>query len=583
MSYAAPVEAIAFVLTEIAGFEPDGLSGILEEAGRFAAERLAPLNQQGDREGAHLRDGAVAMPEGWAQTYRDWIAAGWNGMDLPERWGGMGLPTRLATAGMELWTSACMAFALGPVLNQGAADALDLHGSEDLKQLYLPKMVSGEWAATMNLTEPQAGSDLGALRTRAAPLGDGRYKITGQKIFITFGDHDLTDNIIHLVLARLTDAPPGPKGISLFLAPKFLLNPDRSLGARNDIRCTRLERKLGIHASPTCAMSFGDEEGGAIGWLIGQENRGLACMFTMMNKARLYTGLQGVAIAERATQQAMAYAKLRRQGRAPGADPSQSSAIIEHPDVRRNLMTMKALTAAARAVAYSAAEAIDRAISEEDPAKRAHAAELAALLTPITKAYCSDLGVEVASIGVQVHGGMGFVEETGAAQYLRDARIAPIYEGTNGIQAIDLALRKVLRPGSRIMAETIADFRRICGDAAEAGLPDLGASTEEALDALALATDFLSANANDRETLLAVASPYLRLAGVACAAAYLTKGAARAAQRMKSGENAPVLTDAVTLAQFYATNVAVAGPSLAKIILNSAAGLKVDALTADFR
>ena len=244
MSYAAPVEAIAFVLTEIAGFEPDGLSGILEEAGRFAAERLAPLNQQGDREGAHLRDGAVAMPEGWAQTYRDWIAAGWNGMDLPERWGGMGLPTRLATAGMELWTSACMAFALGPVLNQGAADALDLHGSEDLKQLYLPKMVSGEWAATMNLTEPQAGSDLGALRTRAAPLGDGRYKITGQKIFITFGDHDLTDNIIHLVLARLTDAPPGPKGISLFLAPKFLLNPDRSLGARNDIRCTRLERKL---------------------------------------------------------------------------------------------------------------------------------------------------------------------------------------------------------------------------------------------------------------------------------------------------------------------------------------------------
>jgi butyryl-CoA dehydrogenase len=305
-----------------------------------------------------------------------------------------------------------------------------------------------------------------------------------------------------------------------------------------------------------------------------------------MNKARLYTGLQGVAIAERATQHAMAYAKLRRQGRAPsralGADPSQSSEIIDHPDVRRNLMTMKALTAAARAVAYSAAEAIDRADAAEDPAERAHAEELAALLTPITKAYCSDLGVEVASIGVQVHGGMGFVEETGAAQYLRDARIAPIYEGTNGIQAIDLVLRKVLRPGSRIMADAIAAFRRTCVDAADAGLDVLGSETENAVDALALATDFLSINANDTETLLAVASPYLRLAGVACAAAYLTKGAARATRRQKSGENAPVLTDAVALAQFYAANFAVAAPSLAEIVLNSAAGLKLEALTSDF-
>lgn len=583
MTYRAPLETIAFTLDAIAGLAEDiaagaageltadMVPGILEEAGRFAAGRLAPVNRQGDKVGAKLKDGVVCLPEGWPEIYRDWAGAGWNGVDLAPEWGGMGLPTRLATVAMEFWTSTCMGFALGPVLTQGAADTILLHASEELKAKYLPKLVSGEWTATMNLTEPQAGSDLGALITRAVPQGDGTYKITGNKIFITYGEHDLTENIIHLVLARLPDAPPGTKGISLFLVPKMLVKADGSLGARNDLKCAGIEHKLGIHASPTCAMVFGDQ-GGAIGWLIGEENRGLNCMFTMMNKARLFTGLQGVAIAERAYQQALDYAKTRKQGRAQGAKPGQSSLIIAHPDVRRNLQTMRAMTAAARAIAYNAARAIDLAHASPDAETRNRANELAGLLTPITKAYCTDLGCEVTSIGVQIHGGMGYVEETGAAQHFRDARIAPIYEGTNGIQAIDLVLRKVLRSGSTLAEEMIAEFRALGAAAEKAANPafgHLGALTCEAAEALQTATTWLRQNENNAEALLSSASPYLRLFGMAAGAAYLARGALVAHARMQAGETAPVLAQAIADARFFAETIAVLASSVARIVSGS--------------
>src|SRR5215204_1336992 len=444
MTFQAPVADITFALKHAAGFadalsEPlygdlteDVADAVLAEAGRFASEVLAPLNTVGDRVGATFKDGAVTTPPGWKEAYRAWAEAGWNGLAAPAQWGGQELPHALNAACIEMWNSAAMAFGIGPVLTMGAVDALAAHGTDVLKRDYLHKLVSGEWTGTMQLTEPQAGSDVGALRTRAERAPDGSYRITGQKIFITYGEHDLTDNIIHFVLARLPDAPPGTRGISLFLVPKFLLNADGSPGARNDVRAHSIEHKLGIHASPTCTMVFGDQ-GGATGFLIGEENRGLACMFTMMNNARLAVGLQGVAIAERATQAALAYARERKQS---------SHAIIDYPDVKRMLLTMRAQTRAARAICYATAVAIDRAhrLQGED-AKAAH--ERASLLTPVAKAFSTDIGVEVASLGVQVHGGMGYVEETGAAQHLRDARIAAIYEGTNGIQALDLVMRKV--------------------------------------------------------------------------------------------------------------------------------------------
>ncbi|WP_293867527.1 acyl-CoA dehydrogenase [uncultured Alsobacter sp.] len=577
MTYTAPVETMAFALSAIADLESDAregwaadasadvVDGILAEAGRFAAGRLAPLNRDGDRLGATLADGVVTQPPGWREAYQDWAQGGWNGIDLPADWGGMGLPTRLAAAGMEMWTSACMSFALGPVLTQGAVDTLVLHATPELQARYLPKLVSGEWTATMNLTEPQAGSDLGALRTRAVPAGDGTYRLFGQKIFITYGEHSLADNIVHLVLARLPDAPPGSRGISLFLVPKFIPNSDGSPGTRNDVVCAGLEHKLGIHASPTCMMAFGNAEG-AVGWLVGEENRGLACMFTMMNKARLYTGLQGVAIAERATQQALGYARERRQGRAPGSGDA-TVPIIAHPDVRRNLATMRALTSAARAVAYAAASAIDRAHAHPDPAERARASDLAGLLTPITKAWCTDIGVEVTSIGVQVHGGMGYVEETGAAQHFRDARIPPIYEGTNGIQAIDLVTRKVLKPGSTVARDTVAGWQALAREAGGAGaLAPTAALVAEACAALCEATGWIETHANNTAALLASATPYLRLWGTTAGAAGLLKGARAAEALRKAGDDRPVLSQAIDDARFFAANMAVLAPSLRRIV-----------------
>ncbi|MER9583311.1 acyl-CoA dehydrogenase [Mesorhizobium sp. M0276] len=543
--YRAPVEDIAFTLKHVAGMKSaleagtfgdlgeDLVDAVLAEAGRFATEEVAPLYKIGDEQGAVLKDAAVTTPPGWKELYRRWIDGGWNALSGPEAYGGQALPTMLGVAALEMWNSAAMAFGIGPTLTMGAVEALDRHASEDLKAKYLAKLVSGEWMGTMNLTEPQAGSDLAALRARAEPAGDGSYRIFGQKIFITYGEHDFTDNIIHLVLARLPDAPAGTRGISLFLVPKFLVGDDGSLGARNDVFCSGLEHKLGIHASPTCTMIYGDgfqgAKPGAIGWLIGEENKGLACMFTMMNNARLCVGMQGVAVAEAATQKAVAYANDRRQGKAASYVGAGMAPIVHHPDVQRNLLTMKALTQVARAISYSCAYAIDLArISDGDEA--AHWRDRANLLTPLAKAFSTDVGVEVASLGVQVHGGMGFIEETGAAALYRDARIAPIYEGTNGIQAIDLVMRKLPLGGGDHVHGFIAELAAVAGAVRTSNLQGFG-RTADALDAaladLTQATHFLQKLAADGrpDEALAGATPYLRLISLAAGGAYLAQGA----------------------------------------------------------
>lgn len=542
--YKAPVEDILFTLKHVAGLKPaldggafgdlgeDLVDAILVEAGRFASEEVAPLYKIGDEHGAVLKDATVTTPPGWRALYRNWIDGGWSALSGPEEFGGQGLPTMLGVAALEMWNSAAMAFGIGPTLTMGAVEALDKHASEALKAKYLAKLVSGEWMGTMNLTEPQAGSDLAALRSRAEPAGDGTYRIFGQKIFITYGEHDFTDNIIHLVLARLPDAPAGTRGISLFLVPKFLVNDDGSLGARNDVFCSGLEHKLGIHASPTCTMIYGDGFGGAtpgaIGWLIGEENKGLACMFTMMNNARLCVGMQGVAVAEAATQKAIAYANERRQGKASDYAGAGMAPIVHHPDVQRNLLTMKALTQIARAISYSCAHAIDLTrVSAGDQA--AHWRDRANLLTPLAKAFSTDVGVDVASLGVQVHGGMGFIEETGAAALYRDARIAPIYEGTNGIQAIDLVVRKLPLGGGEHVHGYIAELKRIADEVRTSNLQGFGRTAEtldRAFDDLTEATRFLQKllAAGRLDEAHAGATPYLRLISLAAGGAYLARG-----------------------------------------------------------
>ena len=527
--YMAPVQDMKFALEALVGLDklaalppygdvaPDLVDAVLEEAAKLAAEVIGPTNRTGDQVGSLLENGAVRTPPGFREAYAQYAEAGWNALPFDPDYGGQGLPWAVAMAVQEMWQAANMSFGLCPLLNQGAVELLQTHGSELLKSLYLPRLISGEWTGTMNLTEPQAGSDLGALRCRAERDGD-RYRIHGTKVFITYGDHDLADNIAHMVLARLPDAPAGVKGISLFLAPKFIPDDGGAPGRRNDIRVVSIEHKLGIMASPTCVMAFGDNDG-AEAWLVGEENKGLAAMFTMMNNARLSVGLQGVAIGERALQQARDYARTRVQGRidaaAPWADDGQG-AIAEHPDIRRELLTMRALTEAGRALAYYAGGQLDLAKHAEDADARAAAQARVDLLTPVVKAWCTDNGVVVASHGVQVHGGMGFVEETGAAQLLRDARIGPIYEGTNGIQAIDLVLRKVARDGGAAagtllaeMAETAGDLDR--GDALEGRL---AASLDQAIVALREATDWLVAHAAPQPVQgTAVAAPYLALFG----------------------------------------------------------------------
>jgi len=565
MSLRAPVADIAFTLKHGPGLAPllaqggelgaDDVDAVLEEAGRFATEVIAPLNVPGDRHGTPFKDGTVTMPPGWKDAYRAWVRGGWGAVSLPAAWGGQGLPHALNAACIEMWNAASMAFGIGPVLTMGAAEALAAYGSDELKRIYLPKLVSGEWMGTMQLTEPQAGSDVGALRTRAVRAGDGTYRIRGQKIFITYGEHDLTDNIIHFVLARLSDAPAGNKGISLFLVPKFLVQADGSLGPRNDLRAHSIEHKLGIHASPTCTMVYGDG-GGAVGYLIGEENRGLACMFTMMNLARLAVGLQGVGVAERATQQALAYARERKQGRAPGSSGTDSSAIIAHPDVRRMLLTMRALTRAARGICYATAGAIDR--SRRDDAGAAAAAERAALLTPVAKAFSTDVGIEVA-----------YIEETGAAQHLRDARIAAIYEGTNGIQALDLAMRKLPMADGRVVRAYIGELRDTVKAVQAANDPSLGATASrlaEAIESLDRATTWmLGMVGKDPKAALAGATPYLRLFGNAAGGCMLADEALTAL-RVTAGEPAA----RAAIARFFAEHIAVQASGLERAVTEGA-------------
>ncbi|MCF1434752.1 acyl-CoA dehydrogenase [Agrobacterium vitis] len=581
--YKAPVEEIAFTLKQVAGMaqaleegrfgdlSEDLTDAILEEAGRFAANEIAPLAANGDRQGAKLVDGKVQLPDGWADLYRRWSEGGWNGLVAEERYGGQGLPHLLNVAALEMWNSGSMGFALGPVLTMGASEALTAHGSEALKEKFLHRMVSGEWMASMNLTEPHAGSDLGVMKTRAERQDDGTYRIFGQKIYITWGEHDATDNIIHLVLARLPDAPAGTRGISLFLVPKFLVNDDGSLGARNDLFCHSLEHKLGIHGSPTCTMIFGDgrfgDDPGAIGYVIGEENKGLACMFTMMNNARLAVGMQGVAIAEAATQLATAYARERTQGKAPGWTGAGMSPIIEHPDVARMLLTMKALTQGARAICYSCAHAIDMSHHSEGDEAR-HWQARAAFLTPIAKSFATDIGVDVASMGIQVHGGMGFIEETGAARLLRDARIAPIYEGTNGIQAIDLVVRKLpLAEGAHVRG-FLSELKALAVAVDASNRPGFGETATRLLAAirdLEDATEYLLARLGEgaQAEALAGATPYQRLFGLTLTGAYLAKGA------LAQGED----DKRVSLCRFVAENLLGESSGLKQAVVGGGASL----------
>ena len=574
--YHAPVTDILFTMKAVAGLDamsglpgyaeatPDTVQAILEEAGRFAGEVLAPLNAVGDREGCHVENGVVRTPKGSPEAYRAYAAAGWNAVAFDPEYGGQGMPWLLTSALQEIWNAADMAFALCPLLTQGAIEALQLHGTPEQKSTYLPKMIAGTWTGTMNLTEPQAGSDLGAIRSRAEPAADGTYRIRGQKIFITYGEHDFTENIVHCVLARLPDAPAGSKGISLFIVPKFLPKPDGTLGARNDLRCVSLEHKLGIHASPTCVMAYGDNEG-AVGFRMGEPHRGLEYMFTMMNNARLAVGIQGLAIADRAYQHAVAYARQRVQGAA--IDGTKDAPILHHPDVRRTLLTMRALTEAMRGLVFYTAGVLDHAKRHPDAAERTRQQALTDLLIPIVKAWCTDQGVRVASLGVQVHGGVGFIEETGAAQYFRDSRIAPIYEGTNGIQAMDLLGRKLLRDEGKAMRSLIAEISSSLGPLG--GKDDLAAALRHLEEAT---TALLETGKRDLPAALAVATPYLGLCGTVIAG-WLLARAATAAQSQPDLAADFVAAKRAT-ADFFISNILVEAESEAiRVIRGSASTL----------
>ncbi len=582
MAYEAPLDDILSALKVVAdfdaaaGFVPDAdtIHAVLGEAGRFAAGVLEPLNRTGDVEGAHLVGGRVVTPKGWKEAYRQFAEAGWTSLGVPERLGGQGLPAVLSVAVNEIWSSANLAFALGPVLTTGAIHCIEIAGSDAIKARYLPNMVSGTWTGTMNLTEPQAGSDLNAIAARAVPQADGTYRIFGTKIFISYGDHELTDNIIHLVLARLPDAPPGTQGISLFVVPKVLVNGDGSLGQPNDVACAGLEHKLGIHASPTAVLKFGENQG-AVGWLVGKENHGLATMFIMMNAARLAVGVQGVAVAERATQRAVAYANERRQGREPRAGSREMAPIIVHPDVRRMLLTMRSLTQAARAICLATAAATDHAHHAASEDERRMAADRVALLTPVAKAFGTDVAVEVASLGIQVHGGTGFIEETGAAQDFRDARILPIYEGTNGIQAIDLVTRKLALGGGAAAETYLDELAATVADVERADRPDfgkMGTRMTATLTALRDATQWMRhALTNAPDEALAGATPYLRLFALAAGGHYLAK-TALAATRDDAGAASPGV-DAIRLARFFAESITTAGPGLAETVIEGGAAV----------
>jgi alkylation response protein AidB-like acyl-CoA dehydrogenase len=587
--YSFPYKDAAFVIDELIEFdrlcqeagleEVNGelVHAILEEASRLAADVIAPLNVVGDQKGATLDEVGVRETPGFADAYRQYAEGGWASLPFDEEYGGQGMPKIVGTATEEIWQSANLSFSLCPLLTHGAVDALEQHGSDELKAIYLPRMISGEWTGTMNLTEPQAGSDLAAVATRAVPEGD-HYRLSGQKIFITWGDHQMTDNVIHLVLARLPDAPPGVKGISLFLVPKFLLNENGEPGERNDVHCVSVEHKLGIHASPTCVMSFGDK-GGAIGYLVGKENRGLMAMFTMMNVARQSVGLQGLSVSSRSYQQALAWAKERLQG--TRSDGSRYP-IIEFPDVRRMLMLMKSGTEAMRALAYVAAAEIDRSRLAKDPAQAARHFARVELFTPIVKGWLTEMSQELTSYGIQIHGGMGFVEETGSAQYYRDARITTIYEGTTGIQANDLVGRKTLANDGEVLALLLDDVEATATVlAADAELASLGAALMQSLEAARTARQWLLERAReDRDVAGAASVNFLMLLGYVCGGWLMGQSALKASARLASGSGDTAFLKAkLVTARFYCEHLLPrAGACLAAI---EAGPESMMALTAD--
>jgi alkylation response protein AidB-like acyl-CoA dehydrogenase len=581
--YQPPFRDIDFVLDNLVDLDelcqletykhtdPDTLKSVLEEYGRWVADQVAPLNRVGDEIGC-THDPAtntVTTPPGFKDAYEQYVEAGWGAVPFPADYGGGGFPWLMGIAMQELITSANISLSMAPLLTQGAIDLLLHHGSEAQNELYLRRMVSGEWPGTMNLTEPQAGSDVGALRTRAVKQDDGTYRITGTKIFITFGEHDLSDNIVHLVLARTPDAPPGTKGISLFIVPKYLVDDAGTIGERNDAFCVSIEHKMGIKASPTCVMSYG-EHGGAVGYLVGEENQGMRYMFTMMNNARLSVGLQGLSIAERSYQDARAYALERRQGRAIGAPAGEQSPIVEHPDVRRMLMTQRALIDAMRAIIYVEAESIDLANHHPDPDLQEAKRDLVELLTPIAKAWCTDTGVDVASLTIQIHGGMGYIEESGVPQHFRDSRITPIYEGTNGIQALDLVGRKLPMKSGAVVASLLSMMAGLDPILLRGGteLASVRSRFAEALTTLADTTHWMlergAANPNDA---LAGATPYLRMFSLVTAGWLMARQAVAASRHLEEGTGDPAVMRAkLATAQFFCDHLLPAAVSLAPAV-----------------
>ena len=585
--YRPPLRDVAFVLDHLVDLEglcrlepyrhldPKTIEGVLEENARFVSEVIGPLNRIGDEQGSRYGgDHAVTTPDGFKEAYAAYVDAGWGAVPFEPGYGGGGFPWLVGIVLQEFMSSANMAFSMCPLLTQGAIDMLRHHGDEVQQQLYLPKMITGEWTGTMNLTEPEAGSDVGALRTRAVPADDGSWRITGNKIFISFGEHDLAENIVHLVLARVPDAPPGTKGISCFIVPKFLVGDDGALGERNDVTCVSIEHKMGIKASPTCVMSYGEQGEGAVGYLIGEPNQGMRYMFTMMNNARLSVGLEGLALSERAYQDALAYAQERHQGRAPGAPAGEASSIIEHPDVRRMLLTMKAYIEAMRALIYVTAERMDVALADPDPDVRRAASERVDLLIPLCKAWSTDLGVEVTSLAIQIHGGMGYIEETGVAQHFRDARITPIYEGTNGIQAMDLVGRKLPMRGGGVVADLLDEIRALDERLAAAGddLASIRTNLAEAVATLSEATDWmLRHGAEDVRNALAGATPYLRMCALTAGGWLMARQALAATDalgQLDDGADTAPLDAKITTARFYAEQLlpavkGLAGPTTA--------------------
>jgi len=568
-TYTAPLQDMQFVIKELVGLADitampdcaevteDLVDAVLDEAAKFAAGVLDPLNHTGDKTGARFADGSVTTPPGFKEAYRHFIAGGWNGLSGEAAYGGQGLPHVVSMPVQEMWNSANMAFCLCPMLTSGVLEALKLKGTPGQKEKFLHKLTAGEWTGTMNLTEPQAGSDLSAVRTRAVPEDD-HYRLHGTKIFITWGEHDMAANIVHLVLARTPDAPEGVKGISLFIVPKFLVNDDGSLGSRNDVKCVSIEHKMGINASPTCVLAYGDGKG-ALGYLVGEENRGLEYMFIMMNHARLGVGLEGVALAERAYQHAREYAKTRVQGRAIGQKSGDRVTIIHHPDVKRMLLTMKAQTEAMRALAYSASAALDKANHHPDERERRTHQALVDFLIPIVKGWCTEQGVEIASVGVQIHGGMGFIEETGAAQYLRDARITTIYEGTTGIQAADLVGRKVgFEKGATAFA-IIEVMRKIDAKLAASGNPDVSAARENllhAIDGLAAATQWVvDTFPHNPQAVAAVSVPFLKLWGTVGGGWLMARAALIADAKAGTDGDTDFYRAKIVTARFYAEHI----------------------------